>query len=116
MERLPAVNQLTPYFCPILTISPNAFKEISPLFDDRAPCRPYGRCVPGFGQVQCIFKSFHIFGVQIGVARFFHVVGIGGALGIEIEHDKAVKSVEMRNALDGFLRCCPNDRVRRWKD
>ena len=80
----------------------DAFKEISPLFDDRAPCRPYGRCVPGFGQVQCIFKSFHIFGVQIGVARFFHVVGIGGALGIEIEHDKAVKSVEMRNALDGF--------------
>ena len=80
----------------------DAFEEVTPLFDDRAPCCPYGRRIPGFREGQRIFKGLTVFGVQIGVARFFHVIGVSGTLRIEIEHDKAVKSVEMGNALNGF--------------
>ena len=82
---------------------PHAAGEIGAFFDHRAPGGPDGgplavcrrpRQEPG--------KGPHILPVQLLVALPIHVVGPGGPLGIDVEHDPAVKAVSRRDAGDGF--------------
>ena len=74
--------------------------EIIPLLDDRTPCRPNSGGT--FGEAKNVIKGFHILIVQDGVQLFFHVIRSGSALGVDIEHDEAVKSISFSNAFDAL--------------
>ena len=77
---------------------PYTFGEIIPLLDDGAPCGPDGgrACLV---QREDVVKGLHIFGVEGLVVGHLHVVGVGGPLGIDVEHDEAVIAVAQCDAL-----------------
>ena len=73
--------------------------EVGALFDDGPPGGPHHR--PGI-QGQGIGEGPHILPVQLRVAGALHVVGGGGPLGIDIEHDEGVKAAVAGDALHAF--------------
>ncbi len=42
--------------------------------------------------------------MECEIAYFFHILGIRGTLGVDVEHDKAVVAVGVRDPFDGFER------------
>ena len=72
--------------------------QIWPLFDDGPPGGPDGRCAV-LVQGEDVIKSLQIFLVKLGVIGHFHVIRIGGTLGIDIEHQKAVETVVQGDTL-----------------
>ena len=71
---------------------PDAGWQVVSLFNDGAPGGPHGgmaRRVQGQG----IVKGPHVLPVEGQVALRLHVIGPGGPLGIDVEHEEAVKPV-----------------------
>ena len=77
---------------------PHQAGQIVPLFDQRAPRCPHG----GFGLGQNGFEPAQVFVTQGAVRHTVHIVRVGGALGIHVEHDPAVKAVGGGKALHTF--------------
>ena len=75
--------------------------QIRAHFDDGSPCRPDGRTLR---QRQYVIKRRHIFPMKGLIEGFLHMLRVGRALGIDIEHEKAVVAVGKRDALDRFER------------
>ena len=71
---------------------PDTGGQIVPLFDDGAPGRPDGR-LSVLVEGEDIVKGLHVLLVERLIAVLFHVVRVGGPLGVDVEHDKAVKAV-----------------------
>ena len=77
---------------------PHQSGQVVPLFDKGAPCRPHG----GLGLCQHGTEPQKIFVTQGTVRAAVHVVGVGGTLGIDVEHDPAVKAVGVGKPLYAF--------------
>ena len=77
---------------------PHQAGQIVPLFDQRAPRCPHG----GFGLGQNGFEPAQVFVTQCAVRHTVHIVRVGGALGIHVEHDPAVKAVGGGKTLHTF--------------
>ena len=75
--------------------------EIVTLFNDIAPGCPNRRTVRERG-FEHVTEGIHIFGVEEFVSLALHILRARGALGVDIEHDKAVITVCERDALYGF--------------
>ena len=71
---------------------PDTGGQIVPLFDDGAPGRPDGG-LSVLVEGQNIVKGLHVLLVERLIAVLFHVIRVGGPLGVDVEHDKAVKAV-----------------------
>ena len=78
---------------------PDTFGKIGSFFNDRTPGGPHCGLLR---QGQNIPESLQVFPVQQAVADPFHCVRVGCPLGIDIEHEEAVKSVSLSDALHGF--------------
>ena len=78
---------------------PDTVRKILPLFDDGTPGGPDGGLIRNG---QHIPEGFQVFFVQGGVADLLHIVGRGGSLGIDVEHDETVEAVAMGDPLHGF--------------
>ena len=78
---------------------PDAFGKIGPLFNDRTPGSPHRGL---FRQGQYITESLQVLFVEEAIADSLHGVRVGGPLGVDIEHEEAVKSVSQSDALHGF--------------
>ena len=78
---------------------PQAGPQVVPLLDDSPPGRPHHR-------IRCagenVGKGPHILTVQLRVAGALHIVGGGGPLGIDVEHDEGVKAAVAGDALHAF--------------
>ena len=68
---------------------PHQAGQVVPLFDQGAPCGPHG----GLGLSQNGPQPAQVLVAEGAVRHPVHVVGVGGALGIYVEHDPAVKAV-----------------------
>ena len=77
---------------------PHQAGQVVPLFDQGAPCRPHG----GLGLGQNCPEPAQIFVTQGTVRHAVHIIWVGGALGIYIEHDPAVKAVGGSKTLHTF--------------
>ena len=51
---------------------------------------------------QGVAESLQILGVEGRVVGLFHVVRVRGPLGVDIEHEEAVKAVAQSDALHGL--------------
>ena len=71
---------------------PDAGGQVIPLLNDGAPGCPDGGLGIGI-EGEHIVKGLHILPVEGLVAVGLHVVRVGGPLGIDVEHDEAVKAV-----------------------
>ena len=60
--------------------------------------RPHGR----LGRRQHGLQPAQVFIAQGAVGGLVHIVGVGGALGVDIEHDPAVKAVGGSQTLHTF--------------
>ena len=78
---------------------PDTVRQILPLFNDGTPGCPDGRILRNR---QHIAEGFQILPVENRVADLLHIIGRGGPLGIDIEHDEAVETVAQGNPLHGF--------------
>ena len=95
----PGAAPLGPVLLPRQQHIPQTVGQVLPLFNNRAPCRPHHRMLR---KGQHIPERFQIFLVQQRVADLLHIVGRGRPLGVDVEHDEAVKPVPQGNALHGF--------------
>ena len=80
---------------------PDAGWQVISLFNDGTPGGPHGGpacCVQGQG----IVKGPHVLPVEGRVAFRLHVVGPNGPLGVDIEHEEAVKPVVQGHPLHRF--------------
>ena len=77
---------------------PHQAGQVVPLFDQGAPCRPHG----GLGLRQHSLQPAQVFIAQGAVGGLIHIVGVSGALGVDIEHDPAVKAVGGSQTLHAF--------------
>ena len=78
---------------------PDAVGKIVPLFNDGAPGGPDRRL---FGNGQHIPEGLQILPMEGLVADLFHIIGGGGPLGVDVEHDERIKAVAVSDALHGF--------------
>lgn len=81
---------------------PYAVSKVGALFDNCSPCCPDGRAPGAINAGEYVLEGLHVFLVKRLIKHFVHMVGTGGALGIDIEHDKAVVAVAGRYAENGF--------------
>ena len=80
---------------------PDALGQILPFLNNSPPGRPYGG---GGREGENIAEGFHVFMVKSGIAGPFHGIRVCGPLGIDVEHEKAVKAVAQSDSLHGFQR------------
>ena len=73
--------------------------QVVPLFDDGPPGGPDGGML---ANGQGVAESLQILGVEGRVVGLFHVVRVRGPLGVDIEHEEAVKAVAQSDALHGL--------------
>ena len=83
---------------------PDTRGQISALFNNGTPGRPYSRRITAADMGKNILEGVHIFLMKTGIENRIHQVRIGCALGIDIEHQKAVIAVCFRNTGNG-LKC-----------
>ena len=76
-----------------------ALGKVIPLFNDGAPGRPHRRLLRNG---QHIAKGFQIFLMQLQIAGLFHGIRVCCPLGIDIEHDKRIKSIMQGDPVYGF--------------
>ena len=88
-RALPCAQPLCPI--PIADVHhiPYAIFQIRPLFNDGAPGRP-NRRMRLSGQGKRIVERQHILGMKRSIAVPLHLVRIGGALSVDIEHEETV--------------------------
>ncbi len=83
---------------------PDTVPQIGPLLDDGPPgrpdCRGKARAHPG----EHIPEGRHVLPVEVLVAVPVHVLGPGGPLGVDVEHEEAVVPVAQGDPLDRFQR------------
>ena len=77
---------------------PHQAGQIVPLLDQGAPCGPHGRL--GLGEDG--LEPAQILVAEGAVGGLVHIVGVGGALGVDVEHDPTVKPVGGGKALHTF--------------
>ena len=75
--------------------------EVVPLFDNGAPSAP-DRRGSGLVQGEGVSEGLQIFPVQILVIDLFHVIRIGGPLGVDVEHNEAVVAIVEGHPLHGL--------------
>ena len=74
-------------------------RQVLPLFDDGAPGGPdCGFLADG----EEVAEGLHVLLVEPQVALPLHIVGPGGPLGVDVEHQEGVEAVAGGDALDGF--------------
>ena len=81
---------------------PHTICQIGAFFNDRPPGGPHSRALARQGEQ--VAECLHILIMQPFVSSLLHIIGAGGALGIDIEHKKAVVTVAVRDTLSGFKR------------
>ena len=93
----------------------DAAGEIRSFLNDRSPGGPKIRC--GFQLRKQPGKSFQVLPVENGVQFLFHIVRVGSALGINIEHHKGIIAVMQGDPLGRFQGVVQTVRYRRgWID
>ena len=77
----------------------NTFGQVLALFDDGTPGGPDRRL---FADGEQVAEGLHVLLVEPQVALLLHIVGPGGPLGVDVEHQEGVKPVSVGDPLDGF--------------
>ena len=80
---------------------PHAVHQVVPLFNDVSPGGPDGGMLREGEQVP---EGLPVFRVKGGIAHRLHIIGPGGPLGVDVEHQKAVVSVGKGDALHRLQR------------
>ena len=83
---------------------PHQAGQVIPLFNQGAPGRPHGRL--GLGQHGP--EPAQVLVAEGAVGDLVHVVGVGGTLGVDVEHDPAVEAVGIGqpfHAFQGGVQC-----------
>ena len=81
---------------------PDTRGQISALFNNGTPGRPYSRRITAADMGKNILEGVHVLFMKTRIENRIHQVRIGCALGIDIEHQKAVITVCFRNTGNGL--------------